>query len=516
MTFRIRNAAVVIAALALLAAGCSKDVEILPRVKITEPVNPVSANVVFAYLLQERNSRDADIVAEYSLNWSETYVTATQGPGGDPTENLSTSTSGIPHSFVWDTLADLGNSSVGQVYFRITPYRDAKEGHSDEAGPLRVRNFEFSILSAPTLLDNAGSVQSHPSCAFDCAGTLYAVWADERDCASRIYFADSFGVPVNFSAGASAAAEGNLSILQTTPAVAADNAGHVYAAWVREQDGSKSVYFAYSYASGSPFNAAFLVDTPNVGEEQYQPDVIVDRREHQVFVAWVSEKAGNADVFLNRSGDGGETFEGVQTVVNAVGNQLRPRMAVGRGDRVLVTWEDYRNGNPRVWLGRSIYDGASFISEQASDPPANASQLEPVTVESGNAYAFVAWVEQDGNESGIYLTRSLAYDFVFEDPVLISSNASIAGPPSIVADGTGFVYLAWSETDGNVTTIRMAHFEDNADWPLDVGLLAVTDVATPALSAPNPALFLDSRGAPVIFWQDGSAIDPKLYYSFGE
>lgn len=80
-----------------------------------------SGDITLSYTLSNYTSQNSSIKVEYSLdgtNWS----TATSAGGDDGTTPLTTSLAGTSHTFIWDTVTDLGKSAKTTVDIRVKAY----------------------------------------------------------------------------------------------------------------------------------------------------------------------------------------------------------------------------------------------------------------------------------------------------------------------------------------------------------------------------------------------------------
>jgi DNA-binding beta-propeller fold protein YncE len=104
---------------------------------VTTPAGIQTGNVSISYTLTGEMP-DTDISASFSTDGTS-YRKATAAPGGEGTENLSVSTLGDPHVFLWDSGADLDGARESSVFFRIHP----DGGVSDTTSAMTVHNARF-------------------------------------------------------------------------------------------------------------------------------------------------------------------------------------------------------------------------------------------------------------------------------------------------------------------------------------------------------------------------------------
>jgi hypothetical protein len=93
-----------------------------PSVTITTPASAQSGLVPLSYMLIDTQGDPCSITVMFSTNGGTTFAAATPGPGGDGTTGLASSPfSGTAHTFVWNSVADLGAITNTTVQVRITP-----------------------------------------------------------------------------------------------------------------------------------------------------------------------------------------------------------------------------------------------------------------------------------------------------------------------------------------------------------------------------------------------------------
>jgi hypothetical protein len=141
------------------ASGCKRSAgvkNIPPKVIITTPEHTCSGDVIILYNLSDRENDTVGIVVEFSIDNGLTYSDAAQGDGGDPITGLSTtSTGGINHTFVWDSISnDVALYTVeNYVRIRIHPFDANSPGMAVETANFTVNNTGYN--SPPAAFVNA-------------------------------------------------------------------------------------------------------------------------------------------------------------------------------------------------------------------------------------------------------------------------------------------------------------------------------------------------------------------------
>jgi len=236
--------------------------------------------------------------------------------------------------------------------------------------------------------------------------------------------------------------------------VAMDGA-HVVAVWgtTREDGGNypKEVHSIHSADCGAGWDAAQIISTTT---ETYPPRVAMSGL--NVVAIWVNA-TGDWSVCINRSSNGGATWQGVESLDNgaAVG-KYTPELAMS-GSRVVAVWNQYvvSRGVNRVWSNRSDDAGTSWGVPQAVDSTNTWDAGEPhVALSGANAvavwYAFDGRVHGSSSEDGGATWGSAQ---VIQDEVADSSSGWAR-----VATGSGAVAV-WhqqSSVTGN-TTVHANH-----------------------------------------------------------
>ena len=130
-----------------------------------------------------------------------------------------------------------------------------------------------------------------------------------------------------------------------------------------------------------------------------------------VYVVWQDGREDGANVFFNRSTDGGATWQAKDTRIDHAPKTplkaLGPQIAC-EGNLVVVVWEDDRNGLMDVFFNRSDDGGVTWLSHDIrldTDLPGSADSLEPLlALEDGAVY--VAWTDTRAGKFTIHFSAS--------------------------------------------------------------------------------------------------------------
>lgn len=129
----------------LITLGCGPgfdngQVNKRPSITIVTPTEVQSGDVGIIYTLFDGDTQLCQIWVEYSQDGGITYSLATSGVGGDGITLLDSAPGGVEHTFVWDSVGDIGNTAQDDIRIRITPMDPEDVGSADETDNFTVDN----------------------------------------------------------------------------------------------------------------------------------------------------------------------------------------------------------------------------------------------------------------------------------------------------------------------------------------------------------------------------------------
>lgn len=185
-----------------------------------------------------------------------------------------------------------------------------------------------------------------------------------------------------------------------------DGAGGFYAAWDDYRDSSPGAYdeidiYAQHVLANGTLSPGWPVDGLKIcvlpGVSQQYPDLCEDGQ-GGVFIVWVDERAGYAQVFGMHLGPGGNSYpgwpEGGRLLCNTVAFQLEPHVVWDGSDGAYVTWMNFEAAGYRTYVQHLTSSGASAPGWLPNGVPVattGGDQYEPRIVRDGGTGAIVAW-----------------------------------------------------------------------------------------------------------------------------
>jgi len=182
------------------------------------------------------------------------------------------------------------------------------------------------------------------------------------------------------------------------------------------------------------------------------PTVACSSSGQNVYLAWRGDKSGNAEIYVRRTTDYGESWGPVAKLTSNSGVSSSPAVSCSSdGEYVYLAWEDDSPGNSEIYFRRSVDYGQSWNSTvKLTANPGNS--VSPSLACSGSGqYVYLVWMDDTPGNYKIYLRRSTEYGDTWSSSTRMSSSVGNSIAPSVTCSSGGqYVYLAWADlTTGN-------------------------------------------------------------------
>src|SRR5437867_1453396 len=206
-------------------------------------------------------------------------------------------------------------------------------------------------------------------------------------------------------------------------------------------------------------------------------------------------------------------------VCTAANEQSSPTIVVDGAGGAIVTWYDYRSGNPDIYAQHVLASGAvdgAWPADGRALCTAAGDQAGPTIVSDGAGGVFVTWQDsRSGSSYDIYAQHVLASGAVDGawpvDGRALCTAASDQLGPTIVSDGAGGAIVTWYDgRSGSFYDIYAQHVlasgaVDGA-WPVDGRALC-----TAANSQQYPTIVSDGAGGAIVTWHDPRSGGSHIY-----
>jgi hypothetical protein len=249
--------------------------------------------------------------------------------------------------------------------------------------------------TAKQLTDNSGSSWM-PVIAVE--GTnVYIAWVDNTPGNNEIYFRRSIDSGATWQ---NAKRLTNTTGWSSSPAIAL-NGANIYVAWNDDTPGNHEIYIRKSTDSGANWQTAVRL-TFNAGRSQ-TPTIAV--KNNIIYVAWSDETPGNADIYFRKSTDGATSWMTEKRLTYTTYATYQPCLAF-TGSSVYVAWADDNSaGNPDIFLKKSTNGGGSW--EKAERLTNNSGRSDHPNIMISGTNIYVIWEENTPGNYEIYIKYAL-------------------------------------------------------------------------------------------------------------
>ncbi|MEO6462613.1 MAG: hypothetical protein ABIP29_06010, partial [Candidatus Eisenbacteria bacterium] len=295
---------------------------------------------------------------------------------------------------------------------------------------------------------------------------------------------------------------------QRYPEAAPDVGGGAIVAWDDQRGGPRDIYVQRVDGAGTPRWTANGVLLCAASGEQYAPKIVPDGRGGAI-VTWSDFRGAAFDIYAQRVDSSGAamwTANGV-ALCTATNFQSHPAIVSDGSGGAIVTWDDSRTGNSRIYAQRVNASGVpQWTANGVSLTNSLAGQARPLIVSSGAGGAIVVWDDARNGDIDLFAQRVLANGTV--DPAWPAAGRAIAplvpgvqDRPAMVVDGNGGAFVTWAQWDGASHDIHVQHVLASGAidpaWPAN-GRAVIADYS----DQDWPAIVADGAGGAIVSWDN--------------
>lgn len=238
----------------------------------------------------------------------------------------------------------------------------------------------------------------------------------------------------------------------------------VHAVWYDERDGNSEIYYKRSTDRG----ASWLADTRLTNNPAFSQQPSVSVSGSVVHVVWRDNPDGNDEIYYKRSTNEGLSWQPDSIrLTNNTGLSGFPSIALS-GSVVHVVWHDNRDGNNEIYYKRSTDGGLSWQADTRLTNNSAISQYPAVSVSGSTVH--VVWQDnRDGNEE-IYYKRSTDGGSTWQADVRLTNNTLFSRFPCVAVSGL-VVHTLWQDfRDGNWRAYYKRSTDGGTNWEADLPL----------------------------------------------
>lgn len=257
-----------------------------------------------------------------------------------------------------------------------------------------------------------------------------------------------------------------------------------------------------------------------------------------VYVCWIDSRAGDPDVYFNKSADGGETWLLLDIrLTDDIPNRIQryPQIAVSEdGQRICVIWDDQRYSpvGPTQDIDEPMYtisnDGGTTWSPNMSAKLGgipNQQQFQPTICAKPNGAFYFAWIDEDvggaGDKATVFARIPAASDVVdLNEIVEDKTGDNYFGAQDWKLDvaydsNTDTIYVVWADTRNEYTGANTG-VDVFIDKSTDGGATWGTDVKVNPDSTntdqTHPTVEVGDSGMVYVAYIDEQGVDPVVAF----
>lgn len=251
----------------------------------------------------------------------------------------------------------------------------------------------------------------------------------------------------------------------------------------------------------------------------FSPRVAVDSTEG-VSVVWGDSSDGHRRVVFVHSPDQAVTFTQPVDISRSPGDAFNPEIAIDSTDAINVTWEDTRSSTSAIMFARSTDHGRTF-SEPVRVSTGSGAAAEAHLAIDGSGRIYIVWSEDNQGDSQAFFSRSTDNGRAFSAPINVSNNRrGLIHKPFLAAQGD-IVYVAYQNGsiffEGEITPGSQVYLVKSGDAGLSFAdPMQISSANNSRGRAHSPAMTFDSTGKLHIVWIDSTPIgndEGLLFYA---
>jgi hypothetical protein len=190
-------------------------------------------------------------------------------------------------------------------------------------------------------------LSSQPAIAVDSAAFLHAAWADESPGNAEIFYMDSMDSGASWSTQRLTWNSG----LSQAPSIAGDPSGGIHVAWWDDTPGGAEIFYKKSPTGGATWTGNMRLTWQ--ADDSQGPVMVVDSS-GGLHLVWWDSQPGNAEIFYQKSTNGGAAWTTKTRLTWSSGNSYGPAIAVDYLGNLHVVWYDNTAGDNEVYYRKFV------------------------------------------------------------------------------------------------------------------------------------------------------------------
>ena len=256
----------------------------------------------------------------------------------------------------------------------------------------------------------------------------------------------------------------------------------------------------------------FLVnDDTSGGCGQWVPS-IARHPSGNFIITWHDYRNGNPDIYAQRFDSSGNPIDSSFKVNDdiALAEQYNQAIAMDDSGNFVITWEDYRDGNANIYAQRfSSSDSLLGVNFKVNTSSGTARQILPDIAIDPAGYFVITWQDSLNGHWDIYAQMYDPSGYPQGPNFRVNSDAgtSIQGAPAIAKDDSGYFVITWYDNRYSGYYGIYARRYDRFGNPV----CSDFQVSTYRGSVGWPDIAMHNSGSYVITWHDRRDYNWNIY-----
>lgn len=283
----------------------------------------------------------------------------------------------------------------------------------------------------------------YPAIAVDSSDDLHLVWMDEWPGNGELYYMKSTDGGDSWSKSKRLTWNSGGSY---EPVMAVDSSDNLHLLWYDYTPGSAQLYYKRSTDRGATWSASQRLVWNS--DPCWHPDLAAYSSGH-LYVVWMDFTAGNYEIFLKTSTDGGVAWSASRRLTWTSGWSFRPQISVGPSGDLHLVWDDETPGNDELFYRTSTDGGAAWSTSRRLTWTSGDCRNPAMAFESPTSL-HLFWDDNTPGKEEIYYKRSTDAGATWSTSQRLTWTAGNSWYPAIAVVSSGRLHLFWSDnTPGN-------------------------------------------------------------------
>jgi hypothetical protein len=334
----------------------------------------------------------------------------------------------------------------------------------------------------------------YPAVAVDSSENIHVVWQDDSSANKEIYYKKGSSGGSSWTFQRLTWTSGDSSY----PSIAVDSNNHIFVVWEDASPGNIEIYFKKSTNGGTSWTTKRL--SWNSGYSKY-PCIAVDSSDN-IFLVWHDSSQGNNEIFFKKSTDGGSSWMTKRITWNS-GISDQASVAAHSSGNIYVVWREHTPGNAEVYFQRSTNGGTSWTTKRLTW---NAGMsLRPDIALDSNGYIHVTWYDTSQGDYEIFYKKSTDNGTSWITKRL-TWNPSFSQGPKIATDSSNAVHVVWQDySPSNWNAFYKMSTDGGLNWSQQrISWSDGVSVEPEITISPSEKIY--------IVWTDYSPGNPEIYF----